>query len=313
MVQSNPKRQAFVLKPWIVMSILGCVLTLTTSIYLSALNTTINDSKDHHNNPGVYGPMSADFDWCERNHHYSPYLAEPFNSLTSLTYCMVGIFAYFYHRKYLEMRLILICVAIFVIGVGSTLFHGTLQYSMQLLDELPMLYLVVTASWGLYERNDLEGSMKGKLRAAFIFFVCAVSSALIAFTDKDDPLHDAGRLIMIVSFSISLVYVFYGASIAIGEHQELIGKDEYNSMAELFSYGFLTMVVALISWIVDNMMCDALYSLPIYPQLHAFGWHFGTAAAVYFMILALYVHRLGMKSYKYELDYLYYIIPVVKT
>ena len=176
-----------------------------------------------------------------------------------------------------------------------------------------MLYLILTATWCLYERNDLQGSMKGKMRAGLVLVICIVCTGLIAFTEKSDTAHDIGRSIMVVSFSGSLIYVFYAASIATGEHQEVLGKDEYNPMGELFSYGFLSMMVALISWIIDNMMCDFLYSLPIYPQLHAIGWHFGTASAVYFMLLALHIHRLGMKSYKYEIDYVYYIIPVVKT
>jgi hypothetical protein len=29
-------------------------------------------------------------------------------------------------------------------GIGSALFHGTLRYNMQMLDELPMVYVIAT-------------------------------------------------------------------------------------------------------------------------------------------------------------------------
>jgi len=38
------------------------------------------------------------------------------------------------------LRIQLCYLSLLVIGAGSTLFHGTLQYEMQLLDELPMIF-----------------------------------------------------------------------------------------------------------------------------------------------------------------------------
>ena len=37
---------------------------------------------------------------------------------------------------------------------------------------------------------------------------------------------------------------------------------------------------AILAWIADIVACDELQQLPFglpYPQLHAFGWHFGTS------------------------------------
>jgi dihydroceramidase len=318
MPSDSPQEQrGFTLTPGWVLLILSVVLTLTTSIYLSALNSTFQDSKDLHNKPGIYGVMSADFDWCERNHHYSEYIAEPFNTFTSLTYCAVAIFAFTHHRKHGEVRMLVLYSALFIIGIGSTLFHGTLQYEMQLMDELPMLYLILTASWSLFERNDLSGSTGGKVRAAILFVISIACTVLTTCTPKDSQAHTIGRTLMVISFSVCFAYVFYAASTASGEHQEILGKNARNPMSEMFSYGFLCIMVALVSWIIDNMTCDFLYSLPVYPQLHAIGWHFGTAFGVYFMYLAVYIQRLGLRKYKYSLDYVPFLhfirIPVVKA
>lgn len=317
MVSASSGQRGFTLTPGWVLLILSVVLTVTTSIYLSALDSTFQDSKDHHNNPGIYGAMSADFDWCERNHHYSPYIAEPFNTITSLTYCVVAIFTYFYHNNHSETRMLVLYLTLFLIGVGSTLFHATLQYEMQLLDELPMLYLILAASWSLYERNDLSGSMGGKIRAALLLVISIACTILTTCTSKETQAHTAGRTLMVISFSTCFAYVFYAASTASGEHQLLLGKDARNPMSEMFSTGFLCIMFALMSWIIDNMTCDFLYSLPVYPQLHAIGWHFGTAFGVYFMFLAVYIQRLGLRKFRYSLEHVYIFpfipIPVVKA
>ena len=76
---------------------------------------------------------------CEYNHHHSPYLAEPWNSFSSLTYCIAAVWAYLYQNKNMETHIVLSLVSLFMIGIGSFCFHGTLTYRMQLLDELPMV------------------------------------------------------------------------------------------------------------------------------------------------------------------------------
>ena len=48
-------------------------------------------------------------------------------------------------------RFVLAYFTLIVIGVGSTLFHMTLKYEMQLLDEIPMIYGTSVIGYCLYE------------------------------------------------------------------------------------------------------------------------------------------------------------------
>lgn len=42
---------------------------------------------------------------------------------------------------------------IIIVGIGSTLFHGTLLFSLQLLDEVPMLFCVLTLCYSVIENK----------------------------------------------------------------------------------------------------------------------------------------------------------------
>lgn len=86
---------------------------------------------------GYWGPRTASVDWCEPNYVYTPYIAEFFNTLSSLAIVGSGVFGlssygrYSYHRRFFFPSALMV-----LIGLGSVAFHGTLQYWGQALDEL---------------------------------------------------------------------------------------------------------------------------------------------------------------------------------
>jgi dihydroceramidase len=103
---------------------------------------------------GAHGKPNAQFDWCEVNHIHSKYIAEPINTATSLVFCITAVLAWAQHRHFeIENRLIILLHTVNLIGLGSVLFHATLQYKMQLLNELPIYYLTLVSCWMLYERD----------------------------------------------------------------------------------------------------------------------------------------------------------------
>ncbi|KAG9068848.1 Alkaline ceramidase 3 [Linnemannia hyalina] len=89
---------------------------------------------------GYWSPNTSSIDWCENNYTISYYIAEFWNSTSSILIATLAAIGYMNLASYKERRMTLLMQAFFTIGVGSTLFHGTLRHKMQLLDELPMLY-----------------------------------------------------------------------------------------------------------------------------------------------------------------------------
>ena len=98
----------------------------------------------HHSDlKGFWHPHTATLDWLEENYVISHYVAEFYNTqCSSLIFPFLAIYAGYRNYKSvgLPKQFIISFFIIGLVGIGSSLFHGTLKYSMQLADELPMIY-----------------------------------------------------------------------------------------------------------------------------------------------------------------------------
>ena len=88
----------------------------------------------------------ASIDWCEKNYKYSPYIAEFWNTITGASLCLSSLIYYLVYinnkteyNKYIYNA----NFWLFIVGVGTILFHGSLLYIFQLLDEIPMLLIAI--------------------------------------------------------------------------------------------------------------------------------------------------------------------------
>ena len=85
--------------------------------------------------------LSSDIDWCEDNFTYCDYIAEFWNSLTSLLFVMYGLFGLYKTPIKTYFTNILYFNNIFI-GVTSVLFHSTLSIEGQILDEFSILFYI---------------------------------------------------------------------------------------------------------------------------------------------------------------------------
>jgi hypothetical protein len=90
--------------------------------------------------------LPSSISWCEANYIISEYIAEFWNSLSGIALIMSGILYYYNNKKWIknnnEIKFEKITKLLCVIGCGTILFHGSLLYVFQLLDEIPMILLV---------------------------------------------------------------------------------------------------------------------------------------------------------------------------
>ena len=101
---------------------------------------------------GFWGIPTASIDWCEQNYAVTPWVAEFWNTLSSLAMVAAGLVGLWTRRFAREVRLAFALLTL--VGLGSIAFHGTLRFELQMLDELPMLYLVTWMAWLLVENRS---------------------------------------------------------------------------------------------------------------------------------------------------------------
>lgn len=87
--------------------------------------------------------MRATVDWCEPNYQWHPYVAEMGNVISSIALVLSALLVQITPAS-MAIRLL--------IGIGSILFHATLTYWAQLLDELSMVIYVTYMITLLYPR-----------------------------------------------------------------------------------------------------------------------------------------------------------------
>ncbi|MFN0064475.1 MAG: ceramidase [Myxococcaceae bacterium] len=201
---------------------------------------------------GTWGAPTSTVDWCEANYALTPYVAELFNTLSSVAILVAGLLGVARHWKILERRFLFAFVGLALVGVGSVAFHGTLRFELQMLDELPMLYLVILMVYILVERGPQR--RLGLIFPAGLAVYAIIATYLCAFTRG--PLQ---FWIFQVGFGslefFSLVNVYW-----------VQRKAESAAVRRLYSVGMGAYAIAILGWFVDLRFCAHLSP---YLQLHA--------------------------------------------
>ncbi|PQE25566.1 alkaline ceramidase protein [Rutstroemia sp. NJR-2017a BBW] len=90
---------------------------------------------------GYWAPVTSTINWCEEDYYATIYSAEIVNTLTNLLFLYLGIKGARNCIKYGHDSVFLVAfIGYTAVGTGSFLFHSTLKYPMQLVDELSMIY-----------------------------------------------------------------------------------------------------------------------------------------------------------------------------
>ena len=110
-------------------------------------------------------------DWCEPNYTHFSWMAETWNTITNITYIILAIQGFRTVYKDAPFKLRLLPTIFSIIGVGSFLFHATLLRTAQLLDELPMLYLISQSCFIVLTIQPYTSNLKKYLLAIFGIFI----------------------------------------------------------------------------------------------------------------------------------------------
>ncbi|HEU5077548.1 MAG TPA: ceramidase [Polyangiaceae bacterium] len=253
--------------------------------------------------PGFWGTPTASVDWCEQNYAHSTYVCEMFNTISCVAMLLVGLLGALWHHRVLEKRFLLVFLSVALVGVGSTAFHGTLLFELQMLDELPMLYTATLLVYILLE-NRPE-------RRFGVWFPAALAGYAALATCGAAFMRDQAQF---YSFQVTFAALeFYGLYRTFLIHR----KSRNPTQRRLFRVGITLYAIAIVLWFIDLRFCDTLVSSALQlgapnPQLHAW-WHVLVSAGLYALILVIAFDRCQVLGRQPRWHYRMRWVPVVVT
>ncbi|CAG8487924.1 8304_t:CDS:2 [Acaulospora morrowiae] len=235
---------------------------------------------ERDNSTPYWGHSTSTLDWCEENYVDHKYIAEFVNTTTNLIFIGLASFGIYITAKYgFETRFTIAYAAIALIGIGSWMFHMTLLYEFQLLDELPMIYGTCVLVHNIFETGHKR---KYGIYLPLGLFVYA-SSITIAYLYILNPVfHQVSYAILVTVLNIRSYYLL-----------SLIPKGNLHSTLKKLLFGAWAMFgMGFFLWNVDNIACDNLKlararvgrPLGYLLELHGW-WHIGTAFGTYYWIV----------------------------
>jgi dihydroceramidase len=200
-------------------------------------------------------------DWCEPNYAVSPYIAEFWNTVSSVFIVAAGAFAWASAVRYgMKRRFLLAGVLMTFVGIGSILFHGTLKYSGQVVDELSMVYAVSTF---LFIALEMGPTVQRKWLAAAIVAYDAAFTIVYALAPR--------------YFDLFVVLFFLGCVLTVLQSVYIYRLTYDQRLRRLFWVGFALFGLGFFAaWIPDMLFCESVGWL----NLHAW-FHITSAIAPY--------------------------------
>ncbi|CAN6661604.1 alkaline ceramidase Ypc1p [Trichomonascus vanleenenianus] len=258
---------------------------------------------------GYWGLQTATIDWCEENYVVSHYIAEAANTLTNALFVGLAVYAmYNVIRNKHEKRFLIVALGFATVGIGSWMFHMTLLYEYQLLDELPMIYATCVPYWIVFSY--------GKSRADSVKVALQISSAAAILTAvylyyRNPTIHQAGygflNLVIVVK-SVALTHKYVDDQLA------------RKHLRSTLIIGLASFLGGYAIWNLDIHLCTTWRStrrsigMPYGLLLEFHGWwHLLTGLGVYYYIVYLEYLRLFLtnREHKYVFRWSYGFLPHV--
>ncbi|KAI8643799.1 alkaline phytoceramidase family protein [Parasitella parasitica] len=247
---------------------------------------------------GYWGPVTSSVDWCEENYTHTHYIAEFWNTVSSLAMVALGFLGVALHHKSLGWRLSASYLLIVVVGIGSVLFHATLQFEHQMWDEVPMVWCACQLLWVLLDEHGYQGigyTTSISIYCAFATYVTSVNKGTTQFFMFQSSFG------LVMWTDLYFVYKLYK-------------NVDNEQVIRLFHQGCKFLLLALGVWLFDSNFCFVFDHVPN-PQFHAW-WHVLMCTSLHYFFVACgheSVVRAGERAkIKYFLNTIPYVDKVVK-
>ena len=263
------------------------------------------DAPEH----GYWGQRTSTIDWCEENYVVSPYVAEAINTTTNAVFMALAVYAM---RNVLihghEKRFLYTCIGFLTVGIGSWLFHMTLLYEYQLLDELPMIYATCIPYWVVFSFGK---SKINSIKVGIQITSAAVILTAVYLYYRNPTIHQTGYgFLNVVVVSKSLILTQSHVH-DIEAKQHLFKTLVLGLTSFLLGYALWNLDIHLCNqWIVFRRFVGMPYGFLF--EFHGW-WHLLTGAGVYFYVVYLEYLRTFLigREKEYEFIWTWNVLPHV--
>ncbi|KAH8893724.1 alkaline phytoceramidase [Thozetella sp. PMI_491] len=240
---------------------------------------------------GYWGPHTSTLNWCEEDYNISYYCAELINTVTNVTFLYLGakgirnVLAYGHSPVF-----ILAFLGYMVVGFGSMAFHATLYYSMQLADELPMIYTVCIMCFVTF---SYKRPFWGQVLVWGLMVLIAGGITAYYLHAKDPVFHQVAYGLLTATTIFRGMYIMeYTLRPTLRKRNPEEADQIMTTMWHLAATGILTFLAGFFIWNMDNIFCRQLIAardflqLPWAVVLEGHGWwHILTGIGAYYLIL----------------------------
>ncbi|KAJ4394319.1 alkaline ceramidase ydc1 [Gnomoniopsis smithogilvyi] len=242
---------------------------------------------------GIWGTQTATLDWCEQNYDITPYIAEFFNTTTNLIFMYLGALGIRDCLRYEAGKVYLLAFTGYIIvGLGSMAFHASLKYSMQLADELPMIYTTCVMAYATFA---YRGSTSTRILVGLGLVALATWITAYYLTSMDPVFHQVAYGALTCALVFRNMYVMEAHLRPALERRTGSKAHSDQIMKQMWHFsltGIALFLVGFMIWVFDNTFCDFLRAtresilLPWAALLEAHGWwHVFTGLGAYYWVI----------------------------
>ena len=263
-------------------------------------------------NNEFWGEITSTIDWCEINYRISVYICEFFNTLSSLCIILVAIGSYVLHRRIMTLSFQISHVLLVTVGIGSVAFHMSLKHHAQMMDELPMLWFVLSILYIILRRRSKHLVLLYNTLAALLITCYGILSTVLIITATSQELQVFWFHLTFIStgFVSVLVYLCQWWWCSTTNVKTNIYNNKLPNHNILLSpYSCKTLMLrektivtgvscglgAILCWLIDTHFCELMQKLPLNPQLHAW-WHILIAIGVYCLMTLVFLRATAPSS-----------------
>ncbi|OJJ40500.1 hypothetical protein ASPWEDRAFT_55894 [Aspergillus wentii DTO 134E9] len=263
---------------------------------------------------GYWSPVTSTLNWCEEDYYATVYSAEIINTITNLLFMWLGVKGILSCRRHEHDQIFLVAFGGYlVVGTGSFLFHSTLKYPMQLVDELSMIYttcLMCYASFSYSRPTGVRISLAISLASLAIFIT------LYYHYLQDPVFHQNAYALLTTVVVLRSMYTMektlrpsmrhtreedrlarekQGLPVPSKEHQHYENVRDMKTLRTMWfmvAYGLSLFLGGFFIWNLDNYFCSTIrewrrvVGLPWGIVLEGHGWwHIMTGLGAYLYII----------------------------